>query len=399
MSFRALAWLSLPFLAGTFGCSSKLASDESDAGRPDAPIVFDGGAPSAEIDLTGCPQEGYAGSFSIGGAPFSLVIDTGSSDVGVAGATCSGCDVSPVYTPSPNASDQGSRVSITYASGDGWSGEVWRDSFGVPGALAPARFAAIDTQVEDFFSTFGCGFGTKPFAFQGIAGFGPAALADPHVDDPMSALHAAGVPDVFAFALCDFSGKLWLGGYGAEAVPKTTSLIPGDPFYQVSVSDIAVGDTMLGFTPSEIGDMTIDSDTTELELPASVYDAVKNAVVASNGFRTHIGDAGWFDRGKCTPPLEANAPTTAELDADLPTLTLRMEGATAGAPVDVTFTATQSYIEPVKTEKTYYCPEMEATLSGNTVLGSAAMRRELVVIDRAGKQVGFAPYSNCADGD
>ena len=391
--------LSVPVAAGLLlGCSGAIAHD-ADGGKPDAPIVFDGGAPAAKVDLTGCPQEGYAGTFSIGGAPFSLVVDTGSADIGIAGASCSGCDVSPVYTPSAGATDQGSRVSITYASGDGWSGEVWRDSFGASGAVAPTRFAAIDTELDGFFSTFGCGFGTKPFSFQGIAGFGPASLADPHVDDPMSALHAAGVADVFAFALCDVSGKLWLGGYGAEAVPKITPLIPGDPFYQVSVSDVGVGDTMLGFTPSEIGDMTIDSDTTELELPDSVYEAVKNAVVASSGFRTHIGDAGWFDRGKCTRPLEANEPTTAELDADLPTLTLRMEGATAGSPVDVTFTATQSYIEPVKADKTYYCPEMEATLSGNTVLGSAAMRRELIVIDRAAKQVGFAPYSNCADGN
>ena len=33
------------------------------------------------------------------------------------------------------------------------------------------------------------------------------------------------------------------------------------------------------------------------------------------------------------------------------------------------------------------------------VLGSAAMRRELVAIDRTAKTVSFAPYSNCADGD
>lgn len=397
MSFRALATLSLPFLAGALGCSGVVAQD-SDAGKPDAPIVFDGGAPSAVVDLTGCPQEGYVGTFSMGGAPVSLVIDTGSSDIGVAGASCSGCDVSPVYTPSPSAQDLGSRVSITYASGDGWSGEAWRDSFGAGSLVAPTRFAVIDTQLDGFFSTFGCGFGTKPFSFQGIAGFGPAGLADTHVDDPVSAFHAVGMPDVFAFALCDFSGKLSLGGYGAEAIPKRTPLIAADPFYEVSVSDLGVGDTMLGFTASAIGDMTIDTDTTELELPQSVYDAVKSAVVASNGFRTHVGDAGWFDRGKCTRPLEANAPTTAELDADLPTLTLRMQGA-AGTTVDVTFTATQSYIEPVKTDRTFYCPEMEATLGGNTVLGSAAMRRELVVIDRAAKQVGFAPYSNCADGD
>ena len=389
--------LPLPFLAGALGCSGTIAQD-ADAGKPDAPIVFDGGAPSAEVDLTGCPQEGYVGTFSMGGAPFSLVIDTGSSDVGVAGASCSGCGVSPVYTPGANAEDQGSRVSITYASGDGWSGEAWRDSFGASSLVAPARFAVIDTQLDGFFSTFGCGFGTKPFSFQGIAGFGPAGLADPHVDDPMSAFHASGMPDVFAFALCDFSGKLWLGGYGAEAVPKTAPLIPGAPFYEISVHDVGVGSAMLGFTASEIGDMTIDSDTTELELPQSVYDAVKSAVVASNGFRTHVGDAGWFDRGKCTTPLEAKTPSTAELDADLPTLTLRVLGA-GTSTVDVTFTATQSYIEPVKADRTYYCPEMEATLSGNTVLGSAAMRRELVVIDRAAKEVGFAPYSNCADGD
>ncbi|MGH7280263.1 MAG: pepsin-like aspartic protease [Polyangiaceae bacterium] len=397
MSFRGPASFLLPILAASLGCSAAVAPSD-DAGKPEAPIVFDGGAPAAEIDLAGCPQEGFVGTFSIGGEPLSLVVDTGSSDVGVAGANCSGCDVSPVYTPSPNASDQGTRVSITYASGDGWSGEAWRDSFGADGAIAPTRFAVIDTQDENFFSTFGCGFGTVPFSFQGIAGFGPAGLADPQVDDPMTALHTAGIPDVFAFALCDFSGKLWLGGYGAEATPKMVPLVSGDPFYEIVVGDLGVGTSSLGLTASQIGDMTIDSDTTELELPSSAYDAVKSAIESTNGFQTHIGDAGWFDRGKCTTPLEASPPTTAELDADLPALTFHMRGA-QGSTVDVTLTATQSYIEPVKTDRVFYCPEVEATLSGNTVLGSAAMRRELVVIDRGATQVGFAPYSNCADSD
>lgn len=397
MSFRGLAPFFLPIFAASVGCTGTVAVDD-DAGKPDAPIVFDGGAPAAEVDLKGCPQEGYVGAFSIGGAPFSLVVDTGSSDVGVAGANCSGCGVSPLYTPSSGATDQGARVSITYASGDGWSGEAWRDSFGAGSLVVPARLAAIDAQQEDFFSSFGCGFGTVPFSFQGIAGFGPPGLADPNVDDPMTAFHAAGVPNVFAFALCDFSGKLWLGGYGAEAVPKTTPIIAGDPFYEIEVGDIGIDGAMLGFTASQIGDMTIDSDTTELELPPPVYDAVKNAIVASRGFQTHVGDANWFDRAKCTKPLEANPPSTAELDADLPALTFRLKSVN-GSTVDLTLTATQSYIEPVKTDHVYYCPEIEATLSGNTVLGSAAMRRELVVIDRSAHQVGFAPYSNCPDGD
>jgi hypothetical protein len=358
-------------------------------------------AGALHLALTGCPQAGYAGTFLVGGSPFSLVVDTGSAELGVASSSCSSCGVTPLYTPGSSATDQGQSVTVSYVSGGGWSGEVYRDLLGVPGQsfVAPMNLIAIGSQSGGFFTgNSGCAFGSVPFTFEGIAGFGPASLAESGTDEPMAAIAQAGLPDVFSIALCNSTGDMWLGGFDSSVVsapPVYTPLIAAS-YYTVRMNDMQVGTTDLGLTSNDIGDVVVDSDTTEFELPSSVYDSLRDAIGGTSAFQQHFGTASWFDNGYCTTPLDAITPTPAQLDAVLPPLTLELDDG-SGGQVPVTLGATESYLMPVDDQGVvYYCPEIEPRiLGGSTVLGSAAVRGELVIVDRAGGRIGFAPYNGC----
>jgi Eukaryotic aspartyl protease len=367
---------------------------ESDASMPDA-----GGAP-IEVPLLGCPQAGYAGTFSIGGSPFQLVVDTGSAELGVAASTCTSCDVTPLYTPGTTATDEHQTIAISYVGGTGWSGEIIEDQLGVPSTSlsAPVRLVAIASETGGFFANDGCGFGAVPFVYEGIAGFGPDALAKPGTDEPMGALASHGLPDVFAFALCGSGGQLWLGGVDLSAANGPigyTPLLDSDNYYGVGVNDLLVGGSSLGLTSTDIGDVVVDTDTTELELPPSVYNQLRDAIAGTAYFQAHFGSSAWFDDGYCTPPLDSSPPTLAAIDAGLPSLSLVIDDGSGGS-FNVTLGATDSYMDPIRKDGVlYYCPEIEPSSDG-AVFGSGAMRALLVVIDRAGGRVGFAPHTTCA---
>jgi hypothetical protein len=214
----------------------------------------------------------------------------------------------------------------------------------------------------------------------------------------MSALASAGLADVFAFALCGSGGQLWLGGFDPSAASGTlayTPLLDTNNYYGVRVNDLLVGGTSLGLTAATIQDVVVDTDTTEFELPTSVYDALRNAIAGTSAFQAHFGTSSWFDNGYCTQPLDTTTPTVAQIDSALPTLTLAVDDG-AGGSFDVTVGATESYLEPIrKNGVVYYCSEIEPRPGTSTVLGSGAMRGLLVVVDRASTRVGLATHSAC----
>ncbi len=373
-----------------------------DAGPADA--GFDAGAAPAALPLLGCPQEGFTAGFTIGGQPFQLVVDTGSAELAVASVSCTDCTgVSPVYTPGASAVDQGATASVSYVSGTGWSGEIYQDTVGLQG-FSPAvsmDFVAIDSESGGFFDFEGCSFGDVPFAAEGIAGFGPAALAESGTQEVVAAFTEGGVPPIFAVSLCSQGGSLWMGGYDPASVtapPVFTPLLTAD-YYEVTLDDMQVSGASLGFGASDFGPVVVDTDTTELELPQDAYTALTNAIAAAPLFTQSFGDASWFSGGECVTPLQATPPTPADFDAALPSVTLEFAAADGGE-VAVVLGPTESYLEPIVSNGvTYYCPEIEARdLGGSTVLGSAAMRGLVVIFETSGQsggQVGFAPQDSC----
>jgi hypothetical protein len=384
------------------GADSQSASD-ADRPEQDAAPANDGGTDSGNLialDLTGCPQSGYKAPFSIGGSSFALTIDTGSSDVGVVSAACgTSCGgITPVYTPGSSATDEGETDGISYSSGQAWSGEVYSDTFSPGAGLAPqTRLVAIDTQSDDFFAAASCGFGTIPIAYQGIAGFGVASSATSHVESPLTSLTGAGMPNIFSLALCGLGGKMWLGGFdasSASASPIYTPLLGGF-YYNIKVDDFSVGGAALNES-ANIAEVDIDSNTTELELPQSVYNATKSAIGNDPQFTAHFGGPSFFANGDCIAPLDATPPTADQLDADLPTFTMMLDDGAGGSNA-LTFNATSSYLEPITVSGvTKYCPEIEPSGDTTTIVGSSFVREHVVIYDIASSRIGFAPYANCA---
>jgi Eukaryotic aspartyl protease len=351
-----------------------------------------------ELDLTGCPQSGYNAPFSIGGSDFALTVDTGSSDIGVVSASCSGCGT-PDYTPGASATDQHQTGMVSYSSGAGWSGEIFSDTFSPGKGLAPqTKLVEITSQADDFFASESCAFGTIPISYQGIAGFGVVSSATANVDAPMKALTGAGMPNIFSLALCGLGGKMWLGGFdpaSASAAPKYTPLLSGF-YYNIKLNDFSVGATALGSSAAAIGEVDIDSDTTELELPQPVYNALKAAIGNDSAFTAHFGGPSFFANADCILPLDGTPPTPDALDAVLPTITLMLDDG-AGGSTALTLNATTSYLEPITVSGvTKYCPEIEPSGSSSTIVGSSFVRSQIVIYDIAGSRVGFAPYAGCA---
>jgi hypothetical protein len=365
----------------------------------DGSISPDGSVDSGnivELDLTGCPQSGYNAPFSIGGSSFALTIDTGSSDIGVVSSSCTNCTgITPVYSPGSSATDQHATGGVSYSSGQGWTGEIWSDTFSPGAGLAPkTKLVAIASQSDDFFASASCGLGAIPISYQGIAGFGVASSATSGVESPLTALTGAGMPNIFSLALCGLGGKMWFGGFdasSASAAPIYTPLLSGF-YYNITVHDFSIGGTALG---ASIGEVDLDSNTTELELPQTAYDSVKSAIGNDSVFAGHFGGTSFFANGDCIAPLDEAPPTPDQLDADLPTFTIMLDDG-AGGSTPLTLKATSSYLEPIVVSGvTKYCPEVEPSGTSTAIIGSAFVREQVVVYDIAASRVGFAPYANC----
>lgn len=372
-----------------------------------APGSDDGGAAAAgayvTIPLSSCVPSAYTASVTIGGSQaFQLVVDTGSTTLGVASSSCSDCSgVAPLYAPGTTAVDQHRQASSQFETGQ-WSGEIYEDTVAAgPEAAVPLRLVAIESQSQ-FFESTQCD--SASGGFQGVLGLGPSAAAVGGTDGYLDRLVTGGqVPDVFALWLCDAGGTLWLGGWDAAAVtaaPAYTQQLPHlrRYYYAVGLASVDVAGTRVPVPTGRFADSVIDAGSTAFVLPAAAFDAVTKAIAASPGFVSVFGRAGasWFSRLDNCRSLPQ---TKAELDAMLPPV-----GLVFGDAPDATVhaTATESYLVLYQGE---WCPALyaldpTADAPFAAILGSPILRSNVVVFDRGNERIGFAPHAPCpASGD
>jgi hypothetical protein len=336
----------------------------------------------------------------VGSQTFQLTIDTGSGTLAVASSACTSCTVSPEYTPGAGAVDDGRQVSDPYLAGS-WQGEVYTDSVQL-GTSAPVtmNLVAIDSQ-NAFFSGAGCGLGTVPFAPEGIAGFGPSGLAVPGTDAFVTKLTtqagAGAAPGAFALEVCPQGGQLMIGGVdptvAALTGPAVYTPMTMSSYYDVVLDDLRFGGASLGFGPSDFGPVAVDTGTSVLALPSAVFQALVSAIEGSPAFATAFGGKmGWLGTTTCV----TSTLSPAEMDSQLPALTLAFPAGDGGMSV-VTRQATQSYLPPTLSKgSTFYCSGIFANpLGTGTILGTSAMLGQMVIFDLAGSRVGFAPQAFC----
>jgi cathepsin D len=370
-------------------------------GNPDAT-----NAPIVTVPLTACPLGDYAASFSIGGTNnFSLVVDTGSTTLGVASSTCTSCDgVMPVYSPGSTATDEHQTASSQFVTG-GWSGEIYQDSVGIdPTTSVEDNLVAIHSQSQ-FFQTVQCGDGVVGFAPRGSALTGTTGLFDQLVA-------TRGFADVFSLELCPSSGKLWLGGFDSSVMTAAPQYVPiaNSPYaayyYVVGLTSIGVLGQTIPLATTAYENAIVDTGTNAFVISSAAYGPLTSLIAASPAFVSAFGadagasffapqptnvDAGVVAGAGCF----ATSETRQELDSTLPALTLTF-GSKPG--ISIQATATQSYL--AEGPPGSWCPVIASVETGTSfpfdaIVGTPVLLSSVVVFDRTNGQLGFAPHAPC----
>lgn len=371
----------------------------SDHATPDSNTKIDAAPDAAPAwpGVVAIPLTSPDGSFwgpqvTVGTQTFMMDLDTGSTTIGVAGATCTSCNtvgVSPLYMPSTYATNLHKTASTQYADGSGWSGDIYSDSTGMGQGSPAVQLALVDiTQQTDFFIDN---------TYQGIFGMGGPDNAEPNTDSYFTALTATGEPGIMAFELCDTNGLMWLGGFDmgtAAAAPAYTPLLPIDgnnPYYAIDITSMSVGTTKVGTGKATFQAPVVDTGTTLFYVPTAVDNATLAAINGSSGFQALFGSQRLADDGCVT----AAGVTPDMVDAMLPPLTIAMPNMTSGGPdVSVTVAPMKSYM--MDGGGGMYCYGMyDGGTVDATTMGDTIMRAFITIIDVDHHQVGFAPELGC----
>ena len=120
----------------------------------------DAGDYPKRLALTGCTITDYSVETTVGGAAgFNLIIDSGSTDMAVAGAGCSNCTgLSPLYSET-TGTNLNQTITDDYGSGQ-WTGTIFSDSVALTGMSSiTTKFASMTSQ-SSFFSSSDCNLNT-----------------------------------------------------------------------------------------------------------------------------------------------------------------------------------------------------------------------------------------------
>ena len=384
------------------------AGETSEASAEAAPAASETLPPGvAHLRMSGCSQHDYFAMVSVGGDTFSLLLDSGSTMMAVANASCADCGDADRYHAATGR-DTGVAVSSKYADGSGWSGSVFSDqvAMGAAGARVtkqvPVKFAAIK-DADAFFTGGSCQV-RKDLQFDGILGLGPDTLLRKNTTSLLTSLAASHTlaADVFSLRTCNIGGDIWFGGYDPGVLTgelRYTQLVTAGQaahYYGIDIDGLQLGGRALPLTASEIGPMVVDNGTSGLLLSEPAYDAVVDTLMHDRAFLRHF-PAEMFHGGSC--PQSARGAGPAEIDAALPKLTFVLPDSEGGT-FAVELTATGSYLQPLLADDgdVYYCPQIAPAAEGVPPLyGNAAMRQHVVVFDREASRVGFATHEGCPD--
>jgi len=366
----------------------------SNGGGPDAAPSAD--APPSTPDASTTPgvaaiplssPDGtlYTAQLTIGTQQFAMVVDTGSTTAGVAGADCTGCNVTPLYAPGSSATDKQMPANAQFGSGS-WSGEIWNDQMGlgVGTPLVGVDLVSISSQ-----KTF---FDGNQNLFQGLLGLGGDGLLVNGTSSYLDEVVKAGIADIQAFEMCDSGGgTMWLGGFDANAAgadPLYTPMNKQLPYYAVNLQDMTLGADSIGFSST----MAIaDTGTSLFYVPTAAAQGIQSKVEAATSL---FGSFSTMQGISCA--MAKSGVTAAQIDSTLPPLTLTFNDE-SGQPFTVSAPATRSYLLDVGGGGWCIGVVDNAQLGFNvTLMGDMGLRGFVTVFDRVHQRVGFAPDQGCA---
>ena len=347
-------------------------------------LVYHGNA-YGSIPMGGCSRTNFLVPFklSVNGndLPFTVILDSGSADLAIAttacDSTCSGIPGAfPFYSAGPAVPNfAGVPPALSYGSAALW-GYVFTEHLQLLGLPEVGIHMLGILRQQGLLRPVTCTLGDAArYTYTGILGFGPDETAQYNDASIVGLLAAAGVPKIFAPALCagpEGGGRLYIGGYDSSVIMAPPLYTPlhaagkgpdGQPLYRgylVQVSGIRIQGYDLGLY-AENSFWLVDTGTNFLGLPPVV--AANAAVMLDEPMKQLTGIADFFARQLCTAAI---AVTPTQLDAALPNLDFSFPSVTQGVTITLSAVASMYTTYNMFANGTYqYCSFTTSDAAGN----------------------------------
>ena len=382
------------------------ASLPDGAVHADGPLVTAGSAGYYDLPLKGCTAAVYHVRLNVGANSFNVVADSGSSSAAVGASSCSSCGSASRYNTS-TGTNLNKQTFANYGSG-GWTGAAFSDAMSLGDGRAktpahPVAFGAI-TRQQGILQPYSCRQG-KVEQRDGILGLGPNTLLSANTTSLLSQLTGGKslMNDVFAVKGCGVDGNILLGGYDKTHVTSQPFFLPlitakddlGSFYYSVSLAGINL-DAKTVSPANTLGSVIVDNGTSLLYVSDAAYEGFRAALAADANFIDNFS----VDRLEVGLMPSKRGLSRAQLDAILPKFGLVFVQA-GGNKATLWLDATSSYLLPILDSEggTQYALTVHSGDAQNLplLMGSAMMRQHVVIFDRAGKRVGFAPQRGCSE--
>jgi len=328
---------------------------------------------------------------------FTVIFDTGSSDLLVPASSCSTCGKVNHYNPSKSSTS--SKVTCSqdtqctcsagvctindqYGGGEDVKSTVYSDSVSWSSLSATTRFGAITSE-----SPAGTSF---PAGVDGILGMAYQALSAANNPTFFDSLVAAGeVDNVFSLCISDQGGEVTLGGIDYTKFSGNIAYtdITLEAWYCVSMEDLLVNGKSVGVDSSVYNKYhtIVDSGTTLFYIPQRAYNAMMTLMKANCSSQSLKGicdnDSGFL---ACQSGVSL---TQSQID-EYPSLTVSLDN-----NVELTIDG-NDYLVPVGGGE--YCFGIQAgSTQFPTILGDVVIQNFYVVFDRQNSQIGFAELTSC----
>ena len=319
-----MAWLKLSTIAvATLAACGGNDSSSSSMGYP----------------LTSIESVSYTANITVGSQTFDVIVDTGSTTLGIAGSTCSNCNVTPAYTPGSTATDQHSTSTAVYGDMSMWMAENFSDQVAVTGdTTVTMRFADITSQ---------SGFFREGFPSQGILGFAGERIASPGTDSYIGERMTAGLARTSRSSCAATAARCGSVGPNpsAEASPaQITPMVPitdTQPYYELGINSASLGSTSIGLS----GNAVVDTGTSIMVMPSAAVNAMISQITSAPGYATLFGTQALTGDASSIDCLTASA-TPDQVDAALPPFSITLPDTNNGS-FTLTVPATQSYFVPI----------------------------------------------------
>lgn len=357
-------------------------------------------SPNFAWNLHGKPGDGYYTEVEIGTPPqkFSLLVDTGSSNLAIAGAPHEELDTYFATNNSSTYVDLGKDVKVEYTQGS-WSGHLGRDR-----VRFPALLDSITVDTDLALITSSNNFYVNNSHWQGIVGLAFSALAQPQgkVTPWFDGLVAKyNVENSFTFQLCGpykdkgisrHHGKLIIGS-SSDVCPSATATSPIRRawFYEVLVVNMAVGNKVLDIpcVSYNTDKSIVDSGTSNFRLPSDVFKVlVAELRMQTSALVPPLSENFWSGTEEVCWPFDREA-----WDA-FPNITVHLAHSNTSAfPITI---PPQSYLRPapdaMNDTTDCWVLGIDESQTG-TVLGAVILEGLCVTFDRGHSFIGFSKSS------